>query len=59
VFAGGAEAASGGLGFFFFFGVAALLALAALVVPRVIWTLAATPRPVSPRPFLCLLERPG
>jgi hypothetical protein len=58
VFAGGAEAASGGLGFFFF-GVAALLALAALVVPSVIWTLATTPRPVPPRPFLCLLERPG
>jgi hypothetical protein len=59
MFAGGAEAASGGLGSFFFFGVAALLALAALVVPGVIWTLATTARPVPPRPFLCLLERPG
>jgi hypothetical protein len=47
------------VGFFFFFGVAALLALAALVVPSVIWTLAATGRPAAPRPFLRLLERPG
>jgi hypothetical protein len=59
VFAGGAEAASGGLGFSFFFGIAALLALAALGVPSVIWTLATRARPVPPRPFLSLLERPG
>ena len=59
VFAGGADAAGGGLGFSFFFGIAALLALAALVVPSVIWTLAATVRPAPLRPFLSLLERPG
>jgi hypothetical protein len=50
--------ASGGSGFFFF-GVAALLALAGLVVPRVIGTVRATAAAAAPQPFRSLLERPG
>jgi hypothetical protein len=44
---------------FFFFAIAALLVVAVLVVPRVIWTLCATARLAASRPYLCLLERPG
>jgi hypothetical protein len=55
---GGADGASGVAGFFFF-GVAALLALTLVFVPRGSWKLLATIRPVMPQPFLCLLERPG
>jgi hypothetical protein len=57
VYAGGGNAAGGGLGFFF--GVAALLALAVVVVPRVIWALDTTTRLAPPAPLLSLLERPG
>jgi hypothetical protein len=56
---GGGNAAGGGLSPFFFFGVAALFALAVGVVPGVIWTLAATTRLAPPRPFVSLRERPG
>ncbi|MGH2892149.1 MAG: hypothetical protein ACRDPM_02605 [Solirubrobacteraceae bacterium] len=57
--AGGGSAAGGGLGSFFFSGIAALLALAVVVVPGVIWALAATARLAPTPPSLSLLERPG
>jgi hypothetical protein len=44
---------------FFFFGIAALLSLAFLLVSRVSWNLRATARPLAPQPFVSLLERPG
>jgi hypothetical protein len=50
--------AGGGSGFYFF-GVAALLALAALFVPRVICVLRMFARSRGPQPFVLLLERPG
>jgi hypothetical protein len=50
--------ASGGSGLFFF-GLAALLALAGLAVPRVISTVRTATGVAGPQPFLCLLERPG
>jgi hypothetical protein len=56
---GGAGAAGGGVSPFFLFGVAALLALAVVVVPGVIWTLAAIARVAVRPPLLALRERPG
>jgi hypothetical protein len=56
--AGGGSAAGGGSGFFFF-GVAALLSLAALLVPRVLCTLRIFWASRAPSPYLLLLERPG
>ncbi len=53
-----AGGASGGSGFFFVF-VAALLALAGLLVPRVVGTVRTTTDGPPPQPFLWLLERPG
>lgn len=50
---------AGGLGAFFFFGLAALLASAGLVRPRVLSVLRRTAKPAAPQPFLSLLERPG
>jgi hypothetical protein len=54
----GGGAATGGLGIFFF-GIAALLALAGLIVPRLIWRLGTTAPPAVAPPFLALQERPG
>jgi len=54
----GGAAASGGMGFFFF-GIAALLSLAFLLMSRVSWNLRATALPIAPQPFISLLERPG
>jgi hypothetical protein len=56
--AGGGSAAGGGSGFFFF-GVAALLSLAALFVPRVLRTLRMFGASRAPSAFSLLLERPG
>ena len=53
----GGSAAGGGSGFFF--GVAALFALAALFVPRVICTLRTFVFSHAPEPFFLLPERPG
>jgi hypothetical protein len=53
----GGGASSGGLGFFF--GIAALLALASLAVAGLIWRLRPTVSWVAPPPFLALQERPG
>jgi hypothetical protein len=50
---------AGGVGAMFFFGLAALLALAGLVRPRVISVLRRTTVVAAPQPFLALLERPG
>ena len=50
---------AGGLGGLFFFGLAALLAAAGLVRPRVFRMLRRTVDTAGPQPFLCLLERPG
>jgi hypothetical protein len=50
--------AGGGPGFFFS-SVAALLALAALFMPRVVWTLRTFAQACRPQPFLLLPERPG
>jgi hypothetical protein len=55
---GGGEAASGGLGLFFF-GIAGLLVLASLAVSGMSWALGATVRLPMPMPFISLLERPG
>jgi hypothetical protein len=55
----GAGSAAGGGSGLFFFGVAALLTLAALFVPRVIGTLKLFGRSMAPEPFLLSLERPG
>ncbi|HSC02961.1 MAG TPA: hypothetical protein VLC49_06570 [Solirubrobacteraceae bacterium] len=52
------SSASGTSGFFFF-GLAALLALGALVRPCVLGTRRKTVDAAAPQPFLCLLERPG
>ena len=52
------SAAGGGSGFFFF-GVATLFALAALLVPRVICTLRTFVFSHAPDPFFLLPERPG
>jgi hypothetical protein len=57
-FGSGGAAASGGMGFFFF-GIAALLSLAFLLMSRVSWNLRATALPIAPQPFISLLERPG
>jgi hypothetical protein len=57
-FGGGGEAASGGLGLFFF-GIAGLLVFSSLAVLGMSWALGATMRLPSPQPFICLLERPG
>ena len=54
----GGAAASGGMGFFFF-GIAALLSLAFLLLSRASWNLRATALPIAPQPFISLLERPG
>jgi hypothetical protein len=54
----GGDAASGGLGLSFV-GIAALVALAFLAAPRMIWALRTTRRLAAPQPFLSLLERPG
>lgn len=57
-YGGRGEAATGGFGLSFF-GIAALLALSGLVVPRVVWTLRITARVAAPQPLVSLLERPG
>jgi hypothetical protein len=56
-YGGGGEAATGGVGFFF--GIAALLALAYLIVARLIWRIRSIVRVTAPQPYLCLQERPG
>jgi hypothetical protein len=43
----------------FFFGAAALLALSALLAPRVRGVLRLFRRSLAPEPFVVLLERPG
>ncbi|MBV9801245.1 MAG: hypothetical protein JO039_24595, partial [Solirubrobacterales bacterium] len=55
----GADSAAGGGSGGFFFGVAALLALAALFVPRVLCTLRTFRLSRAPDPYSLLLERPG
>ncbi|MGZ4172165.1 MAG: hypothetical protein ACXVRN_12440, partial [Solirubrobacteraceae bacterium] len=55
---GGGNAASGGLGFYFF-GAAALIALFVAVMPGMAWALVTPARPGAAQPFLSLLERPG
>jgi hypothetical protein len=52
------SAANGASGFFFF-GTAALAALAAMSLPRVLGTLRAFGASRAPQPFVLLLERPG
>jgi len=54
----GAAGATGGSGFFFF-SVAALLALTGLLIPGVLGSLRTSISVAPPQPFLCLLERPG
>jgi hypothetical protein len=54
-----AGGSASGLGGIFFFGLAALLALAGLFRPRVISVLRRTGNAAAPQPFLALLERPG
>jgi hypothetical protein len=55
----GAPSAAGGAAGFFFFGVAALAALVASSLPRVICALRAFGAARAPQPFVLLLERPG
>jgi len=50
---------AGGLGGLFFFGLAALIALAGLFCARVTSVLRRTADAAAPQPFLALLERPG
>jgi hypothetical protein len=54
----GGGAATGGFGIFFF-GAAALLALALLAMSRLMWVLRTTVLLAAPTPFLSLQERPG
>jgi hypothetical protein len=56
--AGVGSAAGAGSGLFFF-GLAALLAFAALGAPRAFWMLRATRCVGAPQPFLLLLDHPG
>jgi hypothetical protein len=58
-FGGGVSSAAGAGSGFFFSGVAAPPALAALYVPRVSWTLRTFARSLASEPFVLLLERPG
>jgi len=58
-FGAGVDSAAGGGSGFFFDGVVAVLALAALFVPRVVCALRMFGRSLAPAPFVCLLERPG
>jgi hypothetical protein len=55
---GGGDAASGGLGLFFF-GAAALIAMLIVVAPGMTWALVSPTQPAAAQPFLSLLERPG
>ncbi|HET6871010.1 MAG TPA: hypothetical protein VFH80_34180 [Solirubrobacteraceae bacterium] len=57
--AGMVGGSAGGIGGLFFFGLAALLALAGLVRAGMISVLRRTPHAATPQPFLALLERPG
>jgi len=58
-FGTGVDSAAGGGSGSFFFGAVALLALAALFVPRVLRTLRTYGVSRAPSPFLLSLERPG